>query len=172
MRNVEIKARCTVEDQERIRRILRERDARFVGTDRQTDTYFEVPSGRLKLREGPIENALIFYERPDQQGPKTSQIELYRTEPESGLGAVLRSALSTAVVVRKEREIYFIDHVKFHLDRVEDLGRFVEIEVIDREEVVPHDELRSTCAQYLSLFGLDDQALVAASYSDLLSSSS
>jgi adenylate cyclase, class 2 len=56
---VEIKARCS--DPEKIRTILRARGARFAGLDHQVDTYFRVSAGRLKLREGKIENALIFY---------------------------------------------------------------------------------------------------------------
>lgn len=61
---VEIKARCT--QQPKIRSLLQERSARFVGEDHQVDTYFRVPQGRLKLREGTIEQTLIYYERADQ----------------------------------------------------------------------------------------------------------
>ena len=61
--NIEIKARCT--DSRFIRDYLLSRGADFKGTDHQTDTYFNVPHGRLKLREGNIENNLIFYIRPD-----------------------------------------------------------------------------------------------------------
>ena len=57
--NSEIKARCA--DQEAVRHYLREHGADFKGTDHQIDTYFDVPEGRLKLRQGPIENNLIFY---------------------------------------------------------------------------------------------------------------
>ena len=59
--NIEIKARCA--DPERVRAVLGERDARFAGVDQQVDTYFHVPQGRLKLREGKIENALIYFLR-------------------------------------------------------------------------------------------------------------
>ena len=69
--NVEIKARCP--EQERIRNILIGRNAEFIGKDHQLDTYFNVPGGRLKLREGDIENNLIYYERPDWEGPSTSR---------------------------------------------------------------------------------------------------
>lgn len=65
--NVEIKARCC--NPGRIRNILTGKNADFMGTDHQTDTYFKVSQGRLKLREGDIENALIFYNRPDEAGP-------------------------------------------------------------------------------------------------------
>lgn len=72
--NVEIKARCN--DHEVIREYLKARDADFRGVDHQIDTYFHVPHGRLKLREGEIENFLIHYERSDQDGPKQSHVTL------------------------------------------------------------------------------------------------
>ena len=68
--NIEIKARCA--DQQAIRDILRAQGADFRGTDYQTDTYFNVGYGRLKLREGNIENALVYYEREDKAGPEAS----------------------------------------------------------------------------------------------------
>ena len=70
--NVEVKARC--EEPERIRNILNSWGADFRGVDRQVDTYFQVPQGRLKMREGNIETALIFYDRPDQVARWTDEI--------------------------------------------------------------------------------------------------
>ena len=81
--NVEIKARCA--DPEQVRAVLRQRNASFAGLDRQVDTYFRAPQGRLKLREGNIENALIYYHRPNQAGPKTSDVLLHQTTRGSGL---------------------------------------------------------------------------------------
>jgi len=121
--NVEIKARCR--HPEKIREILEGRQARFVGLDQQVDTYFHVPHGRLKLREGNIENALIHYQRSDQAGPKNSEVQLYRPGP--NLKSILSAALGVKVVVDKRRQIYFIENVKFHLDEVPPLGTFVEI---------------------------------------------
>ena len=66
--NVEIKAKCR--DAGFIRDYLLSNGAEFKGIDEQTDTYFNVSVGRLKLREGNIENNLIYYERSDQPGPK------------------------------------------------------------------------------------------------------
>ena len=69
--NIEIKARCP--DAKAIRSILQSRKADFKGIDHQVDTYFKVPFGRLKLREGNIENNLIYYDREDKKGPKKSR---------------------------------------------------------------------------------------------------
>ena len=72
--NVEIKAKHN--DISYIRNYLLQHDAVFKGTDQQTDTYFNVDKGRLKLREGTIENNLIYYNRGNQPGPKSSHFQL------------------------------------------------------------------------------------------------
>ena len=164
--NVEIKAHCRAHD--RIRRLLLDRSVRFIGEDHQIDTYFRVPHGRLKLREGTIERALIHYARPNEEGPKTSEVLLYEPHPDGALKAILARALGVLVVVDKRREIYFIDNVKFHLDRVDGLGLFVEIEAIDTEGALGSQRLHEQCIHYLSLFDLPSDDLVAVSYSDLL----
>ena len=123
--NSEIKARCA--DQESVRQYLREHGADFKGTDHQIDTYFHVPEGRLKLRQGPIENNLIFYQRADTDGPKQSTINLSPVAPDSTIGEVLTAALGVRVVIDKQREIYFIDNVKFHIDTVQGLGNLSKL---------------------------------------------
>ena len=124
--NVEIKARCL--DHELIRRRLRARAARGAGTDHQVDTYFRVARGRLKLREGRIENALIHCERDDAGWPRESRVTLQPVAPGSRFKEILAAALGVLVVVDKEREFYFADNVKFHLDTVRGLETFAEIE--------------------------------------------
>ncbi|MDZ7797254.1 MAG: hypothetical protein U5N56_09555 [Candidatus Marinimicrobia bacterium] len=103
--NIEIKAKCR--DPERISRVLRENGADFRGTDRQKDTYFRVLHGRLKLREGNIENNLIHYRRTDQKGPKESDVELYPVEKGAGLEEILLRALDVLCVVEKNGR-YFL----------------------------------------------------------------
>jgi predicted adenylyl cyclase CyaB len=163
--NIEIKARC--QDQEKIRSILKSKNADFKGVDHQIDTYFKVSPGRLKLREGNIENHLIFYNRVNQQGPKQSDVTLFNTEPNSGLKEILAKALGILFVVDKSREIYFVDNVKFHLDTVKDLGTFMEIEAIDTGGI-PKEKLMEQCKSYMQLFSIKDADLLAVSYSDLL----
>src|SRR3989338_11567539 len=128
--NIEIKAKSA--NQQAIREMLTSRNAVFKGTDHQIDTYFNVSNGRLKLREGKIEKFLIYYERENIAGPKQSNVTLYATAPRSSLKRILEKVLGVSVVVDKMREIFFIENVKFHLDRVQGLGTFVEIEAIDR----------------------------------------
>ncbi|MBI3140141.1 MAG: class IV adenylate cyclase [Sphingobacteriales bacterium] len=165
--NVEIKARCKNGDS--IRAYLLSEGADFKGTDQQTDTYFNVQKGRLKLREGNIENNLIYYERPDQAGPKQSAFQLVKVEDAAGLKKALASANGIKVVVQKKREIYYIGNVKFHIDEVPGLGSFVEIEAGNK--MAGHlgaDQLKEQCDFYLSAFGITGKDLVEVSYSDML----
>lgn len=165
---VEIKAHCS--NPEQIRQLLLSAGADFRGTDHQIDTYFKVSDGRLKLRRGNIEKSLIHYRREDQAGPKDSHVNLCRMEeiPEN-LRSVLASALGVWVEVDKQRDIYFIDNVKFHLDQVVGLGSFVEIEAIGQPGIDAQPKLLAQCQHYLKLFGIEPEQLVANSYSDLLS---
>ncbi len=165
--NVEIKARCKNGDD--VRACLLSKGADFKGTDQQTDTYFNVQKGRLKLREGNIENNLIYYERPDQAGPKQSAFQLVKVEDAAGLKKALASANGIKVVVRKKREIYYIGNVKFHIDEVPGLGSFVEIEAGNKMAGHPGaDQLKEQCDFYLSALGITDKDLVEVSYSDML----
>jgi predicted adenylyl cyclase CyaB len=162
--NIEIKAKCT--NQEKIREMLISRKADFKGVDHQIDTYFVAPHGRLKLREGNIENHLIFYERENKKGPKQADIILYDSKPGSTLKDILTKSLGVLAVVDKKREIYFIDNVKFHLDVVENLGTFMEIEAIDSTGEIGKEKLLEQCNYYLELFGIQEADLLNDSYSD------
>jgi adenylate cyclase, class 2 len=164
--NIEIKAKCP--DIEKIRNILNEKGARFVGTDHQIDTYFKVENGRLKLREGNIENALIHYSRPNQAGPKKSEVILYKSAPDSSLKEVLKTALGVLTIIDKQRSIYFIENVKFHLDEVKTLGTFVEIEAIDADGSRNEKQLEMQCQHFIQLFEIKKEDLLESSYSDLI----
>lgn len=164
--NVEVKAHCN--DLDQVRDILKSRQARFRGLDRQMDTYFKARRGKLKLREGKIENYLISYIRGTQSSPKTSRVILYKNHPGSSLKQTLASALNKVMVVEKKREIYFIGNVKFHLDSVKGLGKFVEIEAIDRDGSIGQRKLREQCTDYMDLLHIRAGDLVSGSYCDLL----
>lgn len=164
--NVEIKAKCS--DHNKVREILKSRSADFKGMDHQIDTYFKVNSGRLKLREGNIENFLIYYDRENKEGPKESKIILFKSDPSSTLKEILLNANGVLVIVDKKREIYFIDNVKFHIDIVENLGYFVEIEAIDKDGSIGKDKLYTQCQEYMKLLGISDGDLISVSYSDLM----
>jgi predicted adenylyl cyclase CyaB len=164
--NIEIKARCF--DPDLIRTYLLTHQAEFKGIDHQTDTYFQVKNGRLKLREGNIENNLIFYERENMAGPKSSHFNLVKILDVNGLKGVLEKSLGIKIIVRKVREIFYIDNVKFHIDEVPGLGSFVEIEAGNIIGNRNQEELRLQCDFYLEAFQIRQEDLVEISYSDMM----
>jgi predicted adenylyl cyclase CyaB len=164
--NIEIKA--STGRQQFIREYLLKAGADCKGTDVQTDTYFVVPSGRLKLRQGAIENNLIWYERPNQAGATQSDFLLTPVANGEELKSILQKALGIKVTVIKKREIYYIGNVKFHIDELEGLGHFVEIEAGNKTADVPVEKLQEQCRFYMKEFGIKDEDLLAGSYSDML----
>jgi predicted adenylyl cyclase CyaB len=164
--NIEIKARTTRRRQ--IRQYLLDNGADFKGLDHQTDTYFNVLNGRLKLRQGNIENSLIFYHRDNQPGPKQSDFELLPVNNGERLKSILANSIGVRITVSKQREIYYIGNVKFHLDVLDNLGEFVEIEATNIGTNLGIDELRTQCNFYIREFEISEVDLVPVSYSDLL----
>lgn len=162
--NYEFKAR--LKDERRVRAALKRLRARHVGTDHQVDTYFRVPRGRLKVREGRIENALIFYERADRPRARRARIEMMLLSRRNSLRGILRRVLPVLGVVDKRREIYFVGNVKIHLDQVRGLGRFVEVEALSRSGKM--HKAREQALRFQKLFGIARADILAASYSDLI----
>jgi predicted adenylyl cyclase CyaB len=140
----------------------------FIGEDLQTDTYFNVPNGRMKLREGNIENALIYYRRSNIADAKQSDVILYQHEPDAGLKNALVAALGIMTIVEKKRKIYFVENVKFHFDTVTGIGNFIEVEAIDKEGTIGIEKLKEQCSFYADFFEIKADDFVADSYSDLL----
>jgi adenylate cyclase, class 2 len=164
--NIEFKAKAN--NIEALEERLQTLNPRFVGLDHQIDTYYHVAKGRLKLREGNIENALIWYERSDFAGAKQSDIILYEHAPDDALKNILEKLHGIKIVVDKQRKIYFIDNVKFHFDRVEGLGTFVEVEAIDSDETIGVEKLSAQCKYYASFLEIAKQDYMEVSYSDML----
>jgi adenylate cyclase, class 2 len=166
LRNFEFKAKA--EDLNKLEKKLLGLNPVFRGEDHQIDTYFNIPSGRLKLREGNIENALIYYERPDTADAKQSAIVIYKHQPDNSLKDILIKVNGIKVVVDKRRKIYFIGNVKFHFDTISELGTFVEVEAIDETGQISNEELKKQCDYYFSFLGLEPADYISKSYSDLL----
>ncbi|XP_062348554.1 uncharacterized protein LOC134043836 [Cinclus cinclus] len=134
----------------------------------QTDTFFRVPRGRLKLRrtkDGCGE--LIFYERPDNAGPKLSSFSITPTADPEGLQAVLALALGVLGTVQKERLLFLLGQTRLHLDRVQGLGDFLELEVVLRPEQSVEDGQR-LARELLREFGIEERDLISGAYLDLL----
>ena len=148
--------------------LLLQQNPVFIGEDHQIDTYFNVPAGRLKLREGNIENALIHYDREDFAGAKSSYVLLYQHQPDKTLKEILIKTLGIKAVVDKKRKIYFINNVKFHFDTVGGLGTFVEVEAIDKDGTIGKEKLQAQCDEYAALFNIGAADFCAFSYSDMV----
>lgn len=164
--NIEFKARYAniIEAEQKLLQLL----PKFIGEDHQIDTYFNVTKGRLKLREGNIENSLIYYERANTQDVKQSNVILYNHTPSKQLKELLTTVHGVKVVVDKKRKIYFIDNVKFHFDSVQNLGTFIEVEAIDTDGTIPVEKLQEQCNFYAQFFNILSDDYIAYSYSDLL----
>jgi len=134
----------------------------------QDDTFFACSNGRLKLRELASDRGeLIFYQRPDISGPKLSQYFISPTPTPSLLRDTLTRALGVVGRVRKHRRLYLAENTRIHLDQVEGLGSFLELEVvlspvqsIADGEVVAH--------RLLSVLGISESDLEPVAYVDLL----
>jgi adenylate cyclase, class 2 len=164
--NFEFKAMAA--DIELLEQKLQQFNPRFIGEDHQVDTYFNSPGGRLKLREGNIENALIYYERPDTNDAKISWVILYQHKPDAGLKEILAKVNGIKTVVDKRRKIYFVENVKIHFDHVKNLGTFVEVEAIDKDGTTGVEKLKLQCEQFANFFGIKNDDYIAVSYSDML----
>ena len=164
--NFEFKARTN--DLKKAEEKLLLLNPKFIGEDNQTDTYFKVTKGRLKLREGNIENSLIWYERENIKGAKQSEVLLYQHNPDKTLKDILIKLHGIKVVVDKRRRIYFIDNVKFHFDAITRLGTFIEVEAIDNNGVIGIEKLKDQCNRYAELFKIQSRDYISLSYSDML----
>jgi len=163
--NVELKARYP--DQEKPRAILKELRASFEGVEKQVDTYFKVPAGRLKLREiagGGSE--LIFYRRDEAAARRDCAYEIATIPDPSKLKDVLVSALRVDVRVAKTREVYRLAGVKINLDEVHGLGGFIEFEV--RVQGNDFDGADSKVKELMKRFGIGAGDALCCSYSDMV----
>jgi predicted adenylyl cyclase CyaB len=165
-RNVEIKAR--VADREALMRraqaIASESPVRIA----QDDTFFHCDRGRLKLRTFAADRGeLIFYRRPDVRGPKES----FYLRSQSAFPDSLREALALAYGVtgrvRKQGPLYLAGRTRIHVDRVEGLGDFMELEVVLGDGESAADGMREA-HDLMATLGIDAAALVEGAYVDLL----
>ena len=134
----------------------------------QDDTFFSCPNGRLKLRVfGEGHGVLIFYRRADEPGPKSSFYVHSETADPDGLRAVLTDANGEVGRVRKHRTVFRIGKTRVHLDRVDGLGEFLEVEV-SIDDTLEYDAAVSEANRLLAVLGIEDSALVQGAYVDIL----
>ncbi|HDL19270.1 MAG TPA: CYTH domain-containing protein [Bacteroidetes bacterium] len=166
MKNIELKARCddACEAESQAKGI----GAIYQWRKRQTDTYFRVPNGRLKMREedGKIPQ-LISYFRADRPGERESEYQLLNIPESSTLKKMLSGTLGVLVVVKKTRTLFLYENVRIHLDQVESLGDFIEFEGVIRNAAGVEDTQKKIL-RLKKQFAIAEADLVKYSYSDLL----
>jgi adenylate cyclase class IV len=165
MRNLEIKA--TTESLAPTRRRLRVLPgAGRHAVLRQTDWYFRVPSGRLKLRVagGGRSGEVIAYLRPDRTAARTSEFQRLPTTDAAGTRKLLERMLGADGCVRKRREVWLYKNARIHLDTVEGLGRFIEIEVVVTQGL---PQARALMKQLCDAIGIGPADLIGGSYGEL-----
>lgn len=166
-RNVEIKAR--IESVEAITPSVAALADRGPIEIEQDDTFFPCERGRLKLRAfSPGEGQLIFYRRLNQTAPKESRFVISPTSSPDSLREALSLAYGTAGRVRKHRTLYLVGRTRVHLDRVERLGHFLELEVVLAEGESADAGVKEARA-LLAALGVADEQLIDRAYVDLLS---
>ena len=135
----------------------------------QRDTYYEARHGRLKLRRSvEAGDELIAYGRPDAAEPAESTYSRAPTADAQALGEALEAALGTVVVVAKRRRLFVWENVRIHLDDVEGLGTFLELEAIVDPDGSDHADARAKVDRLRDALAITDGALVAEGYCDLL----
>jgi adenylate cyclase class IV len=171
--NVESKTRGA--DLQAVARLAAALGAQYRGRLEQVDTYFVVGRGRLKLREishcGPdggvsVSSELIRYERPDESGARVSLYERTEIGDAESCRKRLGDEHGLRGCVRKHRELWTLDATRIHLDRVEGLGAFVELETVTEGTPGPAD--RREHDRLATALGLDPSATVDCSYIDLV----
>jgi predicted adenylyl cyclase CyaB len=165
-RNVEIKAR--VHDFEALRQRASDLADGPVEVVDQLDTFYITPRGRLKLRVfEPDRCELIQYTRADDSTAKTSTYDIVRSDDPASFSRILESALPIRGVVTKRRHLYLIGPTRLHLDEVEGLGTFMELEVVLSEgQTTEHG---ATIAEDLMMkLGIQTEDLISGAYIDLL----
>ena len=169
-RNIELKA--SDPDPERSLAVVLGLGARDRGVLKQRDTYFRVEKGRLKLREEePGGATLVQYDRVDADEARESRYRLIPVDDPAALCAALESSLGVLAVVEKERHLLLWQSVRIHLDRVKDLGNFVELEGVATPDSDLADELERV-TRLTEALEIPPERILRNSYSDQVVGSS
>lgn len=135
----------------------------------QTDTYFLTGKKRLKLRDANGESQIIYYSRPDIEGSKLSQYYFFKLTNRQKTVAekILNIFFTVKTIVRKKRVLYLYKHTRIHLDTVEDLGNFLELETVFNKKE-PRYDFYNEHNDIIDTLGLSLYKKIKPSYSDLI----
>lgn len=147
-----------------IERLLNTHGAIFKGIDHQKDIYFSAAVGKLKLRQGTIENLITHYERIDDHGIEKTIVYQYDINPSEEQKVGLYRQYNVIGIIEKTRKIYFINNVKIHLDTTQNNEVFIELEAIDINDSMRNETLRSQCMEIKNKLNIHDSDLVKTGY--------
>ena len=167
--NIEIKAKIT--DLQEIKKLIEQLCSSDPTVLNQRDIYYDAKNGRLKLRIFSVnEGELIYYERQNIEGPKRSDYSIYKTTDPVKLNETLNSSLEVIGVVEKKRTVYIYGQTRIHLDEVNNLGNFIELEVVLKADQ-DFEEAISIAKEIIETLGISDKDLIKGSYIDLINNS-
>ncbi len=165
LKNLEFKANC--DSLNVLRGRLVELQAEHRRTMKQLDTYFNVPQGRLKLREiNTHEAELIYYERSDLAESRYSNYQICDIPEPLAFKQIATMAMGVKGVVEKRRELWMFGDTRIHLDEVNDLGQFVELETVIHNQTEAEAQAEHQLVK--EALGIQEEDLVSVSYSDLI----
>jgi len=164
--NIEIKARANnFSKQLELAAQISDCDVQIL---KQLDTFFNVPNGRLKLREFVSAKAqLIYYHRSNENGPTLSDYHITETDDPAGLKNTLEKAYGISATVNKTRKLYMSGRTRIHMDEVDQLGTFIELEVVLAETEQSEVGVRES-NNLMKLLCINEADLVDVAYVDLL----
>ncbi len=161
--NLEIK--CRLNNFRFVRKRISEIKRIVCLKEKQTDVYYNVKKGRLKLRIINNERGnLVFYERREKTSRRISNYLISETESFKELDEILRSQFEVLAIVHKQRNIFLQNNIRIHLDTVKGIGKFLEIEVVYKDIVKATKQME----KLIATLGLYEKDFIKESYSDLL----
>ena len=166
MKNIELKV--ILRDPETVIRRLKKIRARFIGKLAQADTYFNCRKGRLKLREINRKSfELIYYKRPDTKSSKVCDYQVLPIESsqKENIKLLLSKALGTRIAVTKVRNLWLKKNTRIHLDKVRNLGNYLELETVVKKGIL---NAKKEQQDVIELLGISKAKKVDVSYGDLL----
>ena len=169
LKNIEIKAK--LRDYKKVQKLVEELCPDPVQTEQQEDTFFITSKRRLKLRESDGNSALIYYDRKDSLEPSQSDIAISSTDSPDTLKSVLSKSLGIRGIVKKNRTLYKYGQTRIHLDDVEGLGKFIELEVVLRSDQTAKDG-EAIANKLMDKFNIHKTDLIDVAYMDLIETTS
>ena len=165
LKNIEIKVK--IRDYEKVKRLVEDLCPTPIKTEQQEDTFFITSKGRLKLRESDDKSALIYYDRKDSLEPSQSDIAISFTDNPDTLKSVLSKSIGNRGIVKKNRTLYKYGQTRIHLDDVEGLGKFMELEVVLMSDQTSKDG-EAIANELMDKFSIHKSDLIDVAYIDLI----